>query len=155
MNTVFNYIDGITKPQKVTTKTCKCCGKELPLNMFHKKPDTKDGLNPVCKECRSVNGPKPSNAGRMVMKANNLTRPKLGTPCEICGDTTKKLYCDHDHEHNVFRGWLCYDCNTALGKLKDKKEFIDKAAWYMNRAETRINEHYTSKNYTRKRSGSP
>lgn len=38
------------KPQ---TKVCNCCGRELPVDQFGKHAKTKDGLQPICKECRS------------------------------------------------------------------------------------------------------
>lgn len=41
--------------------------------------------------------------------------------CEMCGSPPKgrALNLDHCHKRNVFRGWLCWDCNVALGKLGD------------------------------------
>lgn len=33
------------------TKVCPRCGKELPLDAFGKNKSTKDGLNPLCKNC--------------------------------------------------------------------------------------------------------
>lgn len=35
------------------TKVCNCCGRELPVDQFGKHAKTKDGLQPICKECRS------------------------------------------------------------------------------------------------------
>ncbi len=46
--------------------------------------------------------------------------------CEICGksfqDTKKNL--DHCHETGRYRGALCIDCNTSLGKLGDNLELV-------------------------------
>jgi hypothetical protein len=46
--------------------------------------------------------------------------------CHACGvlesECTKRLAMDHDHVTGVFRGWLCYSCNTALGLLRDSHE---------------------------------
>lgn len=41
--------------------------------------------------------------------------------CECCGkiDPTGVVCLDHDHVTNVFRGWLCKRCNTAIGLLGD------------------------------------
>lgn len=47
------------KPTKMSeekipqTKVCKCCGRELPVEMFGRHPKTKDGWQPLCKDCRS------------------------------------------------------------------------------------------------------
>lgn len=35
------------------TKVCKKCGRELPAEAFGRHHRTKDGLQPICKECRS------------------------------------------------------------------------------------------------------
>lgn len=48
------------------------------------------------------------------------TRPSIGI-CECCGrpQGRKILALDHDHVTNAFRGWLCDQCNTALGLVAD------------------------------------
>lgn len=35
------------------TKVCKRCGRKLPAEAFGRHARTKDGLQPVCRECRS------------------------------------------------------------------------------------------------------
>jgi len=35
--------------------------------------------------------------------------------CAICGQKSAKLVDDHDHEINLFRGFLCKSCNTREG----------------------------------------
>lgn len=35
------------------TKKCSTCGRELPLEMFSKKTNSKDGLQYDCKECQA------------------------------------------------------------------------------------------------------
>jgi hypothetical protein len=43
--------------------------------------------------------------------------------CDICGvaesDLPKRLSMDHCHDSGDFRGWLCNECNSTLGKLRD------------------------------------
>lgn len=39
-----------------TTKICKKCGRELPLECFSKNKTKKDGLQPYCKECQKQYG---------------------------------------------------------------------------------------------------
>lgn len=36
------------------TKACSCCGEEKPLSEFHKKSNTRDGLQYDCKSCNSM-----------------------------------------------------------------------------------------------------
>jgi hypothetical protein len=35
--------------------------------------------------------------------------------CAICGQTGRRMVCDHDHESGLVRGWLCSSCNTREG----------------------------------------
>ncbi len=67
------------------------------------------------------------------------TRPEPAT-CECCGRVNsggRTLALDHDHETGEFRGWLCNLCNTAIGKLGDTLEGIERAAAYLKK--TRLN----------------
>ena len=63
-------------------------------------------------------------------------------PCESCG-TVAKLHIDHDHSCCVgkkdtcgqcVRGFLCMDCNIALGFLQDSPHRIGGLLAYMERA---------------------
>ena len=61
--------------------------------------------------------------------------------CECCG-RAKKLKFDHDHDHDhdhnhdhsteKFRGWLCDQCNTGIGKLGDNLVGLQRAVDYLN-----------------------
>lgn len=52
--------------------------------------------------------------------------------CTICGRKIKIAY-DHNHETGKFRGWLCMNCNTAIGLLSDDPILFDKIAEYLRR----------------------
>ena len=44
----------------------------------------------------------------------------------------KAAFClDHDHEKNIFRGWLCHCCNTAIGMLRDDPTTVMRAYKYL------------------------
>lgn len=49
-------------------------------------------------------------------------RPRPGE-CEACGKAGTICY-DHDHQTGKFRGWICKQCNFALGLVKDDKEVL-------------------------------
>lgn len=53
----------------------------------------------------------------------------------VCGNTgcnsTYRLHIDHDHATGKVRGWLCSDCNTALGLLHDSLEKINGLKKYL------------------------
>lgn len=39
---------------------------------------------------------------------------------------------DHDPETHTFRGWLCQNCNTGIGKLGDNLEGLLEAVRYLS-----------------------
>ncbi len=71
-------------------------------------------------------------------KTHGLPVPTRPEPilCEICGQTSNgrgKLHLDHDHVTGKFRGWLCHNCNTGLGKLGDSMRGLETALIYLRR----------------------
>lgn len=57
--------------------------------------------------------------------------------CDLCGRVpagTRPLHVDHDHRTGRFRGWLCGDCNTSIGKLGDDVLGLSRALMYLRRA---------------------
>ena len=69
--------------------------------------------------------------GRGIPKA---TRKPPGA-CEICGRTPDRaLALDHCHKTGQFRGWLCGQCNTALGMFQDSPTVMRSAIAYLRRA---------------------
>ena len=63
------------------TKTCKICGRILPLSEFHKHRITKDGHNTICKVCISVKSSKyrSSIEFKIKQKEYNQTHKKRNT----------------------------------------------------------------------------
>jgi hypothetical protein len=60
--------------------------------------------------------------------------PPTDNKCAICH--REALLClDHDHETGKFRGYICRDCNMALGKLGDTTEAIRRVLAYLERAD--------------------
>lgn len=61
--------------------------------------------------------------------------------CDICGKTeTRRLAVDHDHTccpskmfscGKCVRGFLCTNCNQALGQFRDSTDLLRKAAMYL------------------------
>lgn len=43
----------VTEQPEILTKVCSRCGRELPIESFGRHPKTRDGYQPVCRECRS------------------------------------------------------------------------------------------------------
>jgi hypothetical protein len=63
----------------------------------------------------------------------DLTDPEV---CEICGGRGK-MCLDHCHENNVFRGWLCDDCNIAIGRVKENVDTLKAMIEYIQKGEMR------------------
>lgn len=63
-------------------------------------------------------------------------RPKpLDGRCENCR-CERDLHGDHDPATGQFRGWLCFHCNTGIGKLGDNVEGLREAIAYLERTTT-------------------
>lgn len=60
--------------------------------------------------------------------SNGVERPKN---CEVCG-STKRISYDHDHLTGKHRGWLCGNCNAALGMVKDNKQTLQGLIEYLS-----------------------
>lgn len=61
------------------------------------------------------------------------TRPEPET-CEACHQSEpqdRTLASDHDHLTGEFRGWLCSECNTALGLLREEPARFDALKRYL------------------------
>ena len=73
-----------------------------------------------------------------LKRVETIAGRPIADHCEACGDhyepnyihhgrrakKRNRLHFDHDHETGKFRGWLCPDCNAALGYLKDNPSRI-------------------------------
>lgn len=63
-------------------------------------------------------------------------RPKpMDGCCEKC-HRPSDLHGDHDPLTGRFRGWLCFHCNTGIGKLGDNIEGLREAIAYLEKATT-------------------
>jgi hypothetical protein len=68
--------------------------------------------------------------------ARNLLAGPKPDACPICltpaQDTgVRKLVWDHDHGNGHFRGWICCQCNRAIGLFADDPEALTRAALYL------------------------
>lgn len=60
-------------------------------------------------------------------------RPEI---CDACGGAPDKniaMHFDHCHKHGHFRGWLCRECNLALGNVRDDPNRLLKLVAYLRR----------------------
>ena len=134
-------------------KTCLMCRETKEFTQFSLHKGCIGGRNTRCKSCR--NQEVRCKSGGML--GHNLLRywPNLSAVeaiaeyerlhqlqsglCAICrGPETiknhlgiRRLAVDHDHKTGKIRGLLCSHCNTAIGKFKDKVEYLIAAAIYL------------------------
>jgi hypothetical protein len=59
--------------------------------------------------------------------------------CEACGRLMKRPNLDHCHLTNRFRGWICNQCNGALGLAGDTPEAVRRLLEYITQAYEAIN----------------
>lgn len=71
-----------------------------------------------------------------IKKGMPIPHRPMPAACENCQQPQQGqlLHLDHCHETGVFRGWLCFGCNTGLGKLGDNVAGIQQAMNYLKRA---------------------
>jgi len=113
-------------------KTCTKCLVEKSSEKFyptkttqHCKKCIKEAANAKNKIVRTMFG---KGDTRQVLKAN----APVGAPCECCGKPMSAPNFDHCHKTNTFRGWLCMECNTSIGKLGDTLEGVMNAVRYLS-----------------------
>jgi hypothetical protein len=70
---------------------------------------------------------------RRKRRAKAIYAHGLASQCAICERRDIVLCCDHDHKTEQFRGWLCHDCNRALGLLRDDPGLARKVTAYLER----------------------
>lgn len=139
--------------QRNTAPYCYDCKlqKEGNKDKFHKASRNKDGLNEICKKCKSERRKEYNKRPDVAEKARewsylnkyNMTIAQFdqlledqGKQCAICKTKTpggsKGRFCiDHCHETGIVRGLLCVNCNQMLGHSKDSIETLRKAAVYL------------------------
>ena len=107
-------------------RKCKKCGKKYVLTDFPINNTLASGIlrKHTCKYCRAHQSKVRAKLHREHKKPENIV-------CPICENYTDSPVLDHCHKTDIFRGWLCNDCNNALGKFKDDVAMLKKAIKYL------------------------
>ena len=113
---------------------CKECHRFLPAMAFTTSGKTRGDasfyLKKICRECHTK-----INAEVLAVRKKAPPKPER---CNCCHKKIEKLQVDHIHGTSTFRGWLCRDCNTGMGKLGDNLEGVLQAAIYLENDESKI-----------------
>ena len=109
-------------------KRCSKCGEKKPHTDFRRYGLVKLKQRSECRECESIQG-------RFKREAHKEAGINPGR-CQCCHKDTVDLVVDHCHLTGNFRGWLCRNCNTGIGKLGDTRESLVAALNYLLRSET-------------------
>lgn len=119
-------------------KTCSACKETKKIKYFGKREKFGKSLR---KECRSCEYEK-----KKIIKELKVFNPKPTDPyynCPCCKKTEEQLtkynqfngktvwVLDHNHDTNEFRGWICNNCNNALGRFQDNTEILKNALKYL------------------------
>ena len=129
---IFHYRGEIKVIGKETdTQKCKECNKILNLMAFTTGGLRGDGayyLQQTCRQCATI-----LRQERRTIRKNAPPRAEHCNNCHRKDGVNKftRLQADHVHGSSIFRGWLCADCNTGMGKLGDSLEAILQAAIYL------------------------
>ncbi len=117
------------------SRVCSICRVSKPLSDYPTARCIASGVRPNCKKCERQRKRKQYLAKRLDKASVQPDR------CEICGlrlcgvqdgqKTKASPHWDHNHETEVFRGWLCGNCNGALGLLGDNPALLIRASEYL------------------------
>ncbi|MFG2849484.1 endonuclease VII domain-containing protein [Streptomyces mirabilis] len=113
-------------------KLCRTCGEIKPHSEWHRNATASDGLSTRCKACRAIQGRQghlKRHYGMTEAERDEMIASQMGL-CVICLKAPA-VHVDHCHETGRVRGVLCFNCNSAIGKLGDDPDAVRRAAAYL------------------------
>jgi hypothetical protein len=124
-----------------TLKKCIKCELEKPMSRFATRENLRSCKSSYRSECRDCS--KDKSSVRKLLEKNHPRPINKDYHCPICDMTEKELkkndrwsdrsvWCiDHDHITLEFRGWICNNCNIAIGRLHDDYNIALRAYNYL------------------------
>ena len=121
-------------------RKCSKCNEEKRLTDYRTNTSGSHGFDkdkirlrrPECGDCTRKASKGKDEAVKLAKSLGMSHKAPEGTKCELC-NTTKNIVFDHDHEKNVFRGWLCDPCNRSMGVLGDDANSLLKTVAYLSK----------------------
>lgn len=113
-------------------KRCPQCSEVRPHSEWERNKTSSDGWASYCRECRAAR-----NRASYLKRRYGLTEAERDAMvaaqrglCVICLKAPA-VHVDHCHETGRVRGVLCFNCNSAIGKLGDDPDAVRRAAAYL------------------------
>ena len=114
-------------------RTCTECNETKLLEDFTYHHTMYQKRRNTCKACTTES----MQTTKFLRKRNRY--PDKNYECPICGVTKFGIprrngtswVVDHCHKTKQFRGWLCENCNSGIGKLKDDVNTVRNALKYL------------------------
>lgn len=149
----MSIVDIFGEEKQIEGKICSKCKNFVPLSNY----SFNGGSNYLRTECRKC-----ATALTREINKIRLTAPPypVNHICPICkrneeecrgegGKNVKNTWClDHDHKNGKFRGWICHNCNRALGAFKDNPEMLIQGLLYLVNSDPEL--FYKTLNYLQK-----
>lgn len=113
-------------------KHCRTCGEIKPYSEWTRNSSASDGLATLCRARKAVKGRQHHlrrNYGLTEVERDAMIVAQRGL-CAICLDAPP-VHVDHCHKTGRVRGVLCFNCNSAIGKLRDDPDAARRAATYL------------------------
>jgi hypothetical protein len=124
------------------TIRCRHCNIKKDKKFFDIRNKVAEGKEPsrhsICTECK-INKEKTVK----ILKQTNPFPTDPNYQCPLCLRDEKELRrngrwkkltpwtLDHCHDTEKFRGYICHDCNTALGRVLDSTDTLKRCIKYL------------------------
>jgi hypothetical protein len=115
----------------------------LPLEAFGRNRSSRDGYTSYCKPCHNAKGKQTYIRLYGSTREYHLRRrygigqadvdlmlAAQGNKCAVC-DKPDPEHVDHDHASGAVRGMLCFNCNQALGNVRDSVQVLERLSAYL------------------------
>lgn len=111
---------------------CRSCGEIKPHREWHRRASASDGLS-TSREARRAAKGRADHLKRqygLTEAERDATVASRRGLCVICLKPPA-AHVDHCHKTGRVRGVLCFNCNSAIGKLGDDPDAVRRAAAYL------------------------
>jgi hypothetical protein len=125
-------------------KWCPKCESFQLIENFPRNRANSDGLGGYCKPCHNAKGKETYERLYGSTREYHLRRrygitgadfdamvEAQGGTCAVCDG--KPEHVDHDHKTGHVRGILCFNCNQALGNVRDDAAVLQGLIGYLRR----------------------